>query len=146
MLKFSIVVAIAAVATPAFARDSAWLVCKGVGTHDKEKSYFVASLLEHRSASGSDRDLEVALIYGVHIAHGAIVAKPFESKAQAVKLATVDTKKTAFTGTALMSEDFKTFTLKGQLDFTFGDDPKAKTEAFDAKLTCEQLDDQAIGH
>lgn len=58
----------------------------------------------------------------------------------------MDKKGNAFTGTAMLSADFKTFTVKGTIDFTFGDDPKAKQVSFEAKLSCEQLDDQAIGH
>jgi hypothetical protein len=140
-----------ATAAPAFARDSTWLLCKGIGTHgagaDAEKTYIVASLLEHRGAV--DRDLGVTLIYGDHVTRGAIVGKAnatFMDKAAALKLANVDGKRAnAFTGTGMLAGDLTAFTLDGTLDFTFGDDAKAKPAPFKAKLTCEPLDDQAIG-
>lgn len=146
----SVLVTLAA-SSAAYARDSAWLLCKGTGEHgtgaDKEKTYLAASLLEHRGTE--DRDLGVTLIYGDHVMRGAIVGTKtvsFSGKAAPLKLAHVDKKGNAFTGTAMLSADLKTFTLKGTIDFTFGDDPKAKQAPFEAKLACEQLDDQAIGH
>ena len=36
--------------------------------------------------------------------------------------------------------------LEGTIDPAFGVDPKAKRVPFTAKLTCETLDDLAIGH
>ena len=140
---------LAATATPALARDSTWLLCKGVGTHgaanDKEKIYIAASLLEHRGAA--DRDLGVTMIYGDHVTRGAIVGTEkaqFIGKATTLNLSNVDKKGTAFTGTALLGNDMKSFALKGTIDFTFGDDPKAKQEPFEAKLACEELDNQKL--
>ena len=150
-LTVVLVATITATATPALARDSTWLLCKGIGTHgagnDQEKTYIAASLLEHRGAA--DRDLGVTLIYGDHVARGAIVGTQkvqFIGKATALKLANIGKKTTAFTGTALLANDMTSFTLKGTIDFTFGDDPKAKPLPFEAKLACDELDSMAIGH
>jgi len=57
-----IAIALVALATsPALARDSTWLVCKGVADHgaapDVDKTYLVASVLEHRAGKGDGREL-----------------------------------------------------------------------------------------
>ena len=144
-------IVLAATATPALARDSTWLLCKGIATHgagaDRETTYIAASLLEHRGAA--DRDLGVTVIYGDHVTRGAIVGTEkaqFLGKATALKLVSVDKNTNVFTGTALLASDMRWFTLKGTIDFTFGDDPKEKQVPFEAKLQCEKLDSVAIGH
>lgn len=148
MMKLTIALVLTATAATSYAKDSTWLLCKGVGVQaDKTKTYIVASLLEHRGVA--DRDLGVTVIYGDHVTRGAIVGKaaaPFSGKPTALKLANVGKAGTAFTGTATLADDMTTFSLKGSIDFTFGDDPKAKPQGFEAKLTCEALDDAAIGH
>ena len=130
----------------ASAKDSTWLLCKGVATHgDGTKTYVVASLLEHRGAA--DRDLDVTLIYGAHTARGAIVGTakaPFLGKATAVKLASK--RPATFAGTLALATDMTSVALDGKLDDTFGDDAKAKPTTMTAKLACEVLDDAAIGH
>ena len=148
LLAVALVVATTA---PAAARDSTWLLCKGVserGTKDKEKAWLVASVFEHRGAT--DRDLDVTLLYGSHVMSGTIVggkSVAFVDKAAGVKLVATEGKKTTpFSGTVKLSGDFHTLTLTGDYDITFGSDPKAKPERLEAKLACEQLDDQAIGH
>lgn len=51
-----------------------------------------------------------------------------------------------FSGTAELATDLATFALNGTIDFTFGRDARAARVPFTAKLTCETLDDLAIGH
>ncbi len=50
-----------------------------------------------------------------------------------------------FTGTAKLDDKMETFTLDGKLDAAFGG-TKPDVVAFRANLTCERLDDLAIGH
>lgn len=143
MMKLTIALVLAATTATSYAKDSTWLLCKGVGEQaDKTKTYIVASLLEHRSPT--DRDLGVTVIYGDHVTRGVLHGTPFTGKE--LNLANVGKPGTAFTGTATLSDDMKTFALKGSIDFAFGDDPKGKPQAFTAKLACEALDDAAIGH
>lgn len=146
-----VTLSILATATPALASDSTWLLCKGTGVHgvkgDETKTNIVASLHEHRAAGG--RDLAVTLIYGVHVSTGDEQGKTLGKdedvvgKVAALKLATAK-KRTVFTGTGELATDMKTYTLKGKIDFTFGDDPKEPQVPFTAKLTCEQLDDASL--
>ncbi len=122
------------------AGDSSWLWCKGIATRGATKTFFAASLLEHRASDGASRDLEVMLVYGAKAATTTL------SKYDAGKPAKLATKgPVQFTGTAKLDEKMQTFTLDGKLDDTFGT-AKPNMVAFSAKLTCETLDDLAIGH
>jgi hypothetical protein len=152
-LPIAIAAAVLATSNIASARDSMWLVCKGIvdpgAGHDK--SYLVASLYEHRSESGASRDLAVTVIYGDHVAKGAILdsADGFtDGKARPVKLATVGVKTShpIFTGTLALTSDVKSVSLVGSLDAYYGDAAKPSLEQVTAKLVCQQLDDMAIGH
>lgn len=142
----------AAVPSIAHAGDSTWLLCKGIGMQGAKphvtKTYFAASLLEHRGSDGSSRDLGVTLMYGDHVNRGVIQGKTsgdFQAKAVPFKAASTAGKSpTTFTGTAQLGKDMKSFTLTGNIDWTFGDDPKAERIPFTAKLTCETLDDLSI--
>jgi hypothetical protein len=142
-----VALAITILPTVAYAGDSTWLSCKGIATYGdkapRSKMYLVASLLEHRGADGASRDLDVTLLKGSNVSVGTI--RGDQSGALEVRNV-VDKHPVTFTGTARLAEDMKTFTLAGKLDITFGSDPKAKPARLDAKLTCETLDDLAIGH
>jgi hypothetical protein len=152
MSRILIVVAILSSAGLAHAGDSTWLICKGISERGKpvEKSHVVVSLLERRGADGGSRDLSVTLIKGVHVNTGEIVGKTLKDgdvtgKVAPLKLASAKGKP-VFTGTGELAKGMKTFTLKGSIDFAFGLDAKPTMEPFTAKLTCEVLDDLAIGH
>ena len=126
----------------AHAADSSWLVCKGIAVHgDKQQSYFVANVLEHRYQADK-RALDVALIYGANIGTGEVT----DIDAGTLRVADVANKHVTFIGTGTLSADFKTFTLAGKIDFNFGALANARMERFAAKLSCDELDDLAIGH
>ena len=125
----------------AYAGDSTWLWCKGTATRGGTKMFFAASLLEHRAADGENRDLDVMLVYGANSASATIARFDVDKPA---KLATPG--KVNFSGTAKLDGKMKTFTLDGKLDESFGAAAKPNMVAFSAKLTCETLDDLAIGH
>jgi hypothetical protein len=156
MSRSLVVVAILSSAGVAHAADSTWLICKGIAEHgakgDVDKSHVVVSLHEHRGADGGSRDLDVTLIYGVHVSRGVVIGKTHGTKdgdvtgkAVPVKLSLTRTKTfETFTGTGEVSSDNKTFTMKGSVDWAFGHDPKPTMVPFSAKLTCERLDDLAI--
>jgi hypothetical protein len=142
-------VIVAAAAAPALAKDSTWLLCKGVADHgkgaDADKTYFVANLLEHRASNGEDRVLMVSLIYGDRVSRGTI-DKVETGKAGKLVTKAVDGKHAViFTGTGTLDDAMASFTLAGTLDETYGD-AKADRQPFAATLACEALDDQAIGH
>lgn len=124
----------------AHAGDSTWLWCKGIATRGATKTYFAASLLEHRANDGATRDLEVMLVYGANTA-STTVAKYDIDKVS--KLSTAAPVK--FTGTLKLDPKMQTLTLTGKIDESFGG-PKPNLVAFSAKLTCDTLDDLAIGH
>lgn len=142
-----VALAITILPTIAYAGDATWLSCKGIATYGdkapRSRMYLVASLLEHRGADGASRDLDVTLLKGSNVSLGTIHGD--QSGALEVRNV-IDKHPVSFTGTARLTEDMKTFTLTGKLDITFGSDPKAKPARLDAKLTCETLDDLAIGH
>ena len=146
LVALATTIAITTLSTVSYAGDATWLSCKGIATYgDKPRSrmYLVASLVEHRGADGASRDLDVTLIKGGHVSLGTIHGDqrgPLEVRN------VTDKHPVTFTGTAQLTEDMKTFTLTGKLDITFGNDPKEKPARLDAKLTCETLDDLAIGH
>jgi hypothetical protein len=140
--------AIAAAASPALAKDSTWLVCKGVAEHgaapDADKTFFVANVLEHRAPSGSDRELRVTLIYGDRASRG-VIAKAEPNKAGKLETRDVDGKRgVIFSGTGQLDEAMTSFAITGKLDETYGD-AKPDRRPLRATLTCEALDDQAIG-
>ncbi|MBX3162825.1 MAG: hypothetical protein KF773_43085 [Deltaproteobacteria bacterium] len=153
-----VVIALAGTVGSAHAGDSTWLVCKGIAERGKKgdvtKSHIVASLHEHRGADRSSRDLNVTLIYGVHVSRGDILGSTVDKKTGDVLGKAVPVKLSAtpaggkpvevFAGTADVAKDLKTFTLKGDIDFAFGLDPKPVRVPFAAKMTCELLDDLAI--
>jgi hypothetical protein len=136
-----------------YAGDSTWLLCRGIAEHgagaDRQKTHMVASLHEHRGAKGDGRDLSVTLIYGDHVGRGEVIGKDGGDevgKQVPVKLSSIDGKKRpVFTGTSELAQDMNTVTLTGSIDWTFGQDAKAKMVPFSGKLNCKQLDDQAIG-
>jgi hypothetical protein len=154
MKRFLVAVTLLASTGVAHAKDSLWLICKGVGDHGGDKSHVVVSLHEHRGSDGATRDLDVVLIYGVHVSRGEVQGtkagvKDGEVIGKAVPLKLSVTKPKAadtFTGTGELTRDMKTFTMKGSIDWAFGQDPAPKPTmvSFSAKLTCELLDDQAI--
>src|SRR5450432_3028492 len=84
---------VAITAAPALAKDSTWLVCKGVAEHgaasNTSKTYFIANVLEHRAANGSDRELRVTLIYGDRVSRGT-VANAEPNKAGKLETRAVD--------------------------------------------------------
>jgi hypothetical protein len=143
------VLILAATASPALAKDSTWLVCKGIATHgtgaDADKTFFVANVLEHRAPSGSDRELRVSLIYGDRVSRG-VIAKAESGKAGKLETRNVDGKHgVIFTGTAQLDDAMSSFAITGTLDDTYGD-AKPDRHPLTATLSCEALDDQAIGH
>ena len=155
MIRLSIAIATAVLATStlADARDSAWVLCKGIVDPGAghAKSYLVASLLEHRSDNGASRDLAVTVLYGDHVARGAILNSDdgfTDGRARPVKLTTVGTKTShpIFTGTVALTSDMKSVAMVGSLDEDYGDAAKPSLVQVTAKLACEQLDDMAIGH
>jgi hypothetical protein len=139
--------AITTLSTVAHAADSTWLSCKGIATYGdkapRSRMYLMASLLEHRADDGVSRDLDVTLIKGAHVSLGTIHG---DQRGTLELRDVIDKHPVMFTGTASLAENMKTFTLTGKLEVTFGFDAKAKPVRVDAKLTCEALDDLAIGH
>jgi hypothetical protein len=135
------------------AADSSWLVCKGVADRGTKSSlehvYLAANLFEHRGAGGDTRDLGVTLLKGDHVGRGDIIGKragDFTQKAVALTVKSVIGKhEIAFTGTAQVAEDLSTITLVGKADVWMGDNGKPKLIPIVATLTCETLDDLAIG-
>jgi len=137
-------------ASPSFAGDSTWLVCKGVAGYgpdtQRDKMHLVVSALEHRAASGDKRDLSITVLRGDHQSRGVVrnveEGKPGKLGAKALggnQRVTIDGRLTLASGMASID-------LDGTIDPSFGADAKAKRVPFAAKLTCETLDDQAIGH
>jgi hypothetical protein len=152
-IGLAFVVAAAAVAVPAIAdaKDSTWLVCKGVGSQGAKadtKTYVVASLLEHRGADG--RNLAVTLIYGDNVSRAEAIGKKgddFVGKPAKLKLLSIGSgHRTTLDGTITLAADMASVAIDGALDPTFGSDAKSKPVPFTAKLSCETLDDQSIGH
>jgi hypothetical protein len=148
MIRLSILIVLASSGI-AFARDSTWLLCRGTGEHgtgaDKQRTHVVASLHEHRAANGTDRDVAITLIYGDHVIKGTVASSAGTGKAEAVKLSTLEGKRAVvFTGTSALAQDMHAITFAGSIDWTFG--AANKLVPFSAKLTCDELDDQAIGH
>jgi len=144
LVRLSLIGVLAAVAIPSAAQaaDSSWLVCKGIATHgDTQKTFFVANVLEHRYEAVK-RALDVTLIYGANVSTGEVT----DIAAGTLRATSVDNKHVVFVGTGKLSEGFKTFTLVGKIDFDFGGRDNPRMDRFTAKLSCEQLDDLAIGH
>jgi hypothetical protein len=131
----------------AHAGDASWLLCKGVAEHDGAKMYVAASLVEHRAADGENRDLAVTLLKGANSASGNLLGKKVGDFAgKSTPLALTGHGKTVWKGKVVLANDFTTFAMDGSFDISFGTDRKAKLAPFTAKLTCETLDDLAIGH
>jgi hypothetical protein len=140
MLRLSILIVLASSGI-ASARDSTWLLCRGIGEHGGDKSHVVASLHEHRAANGTDRDVSIMLIYGEHVVNGTVANTAGTGKAETVKLSTLEGKRVVvFTGTSALAKDMHAVTLAGSIDWSFGA-TKQKPVAFSAKLTCDELDD-----
>lgn len=148
MRRTLLVITLLLAPTPAFAKDSTWLLCKGTADHATKpasKTFLAASVLEHRAPNGSDRALAVTLIYGDRVSRGTVArAEPGKPGKLATK--NVDGKHTViFTGTAQLDDAMTTLALTGTLDEMFGD-AKPDRAPLTATLACETLDDQAIGH
>jgi hypothetical protein len=149
MMKLALASLLVLTAT-ASAGDSSWLLCKGVGElgkkGDVDKMYFAASLVEHRDGA-EGRALEVALMKGTNVSSGSYKGDgdSVYSK-QTLKVTQDNGKRIFFTGTGELPMSMKTFTLDGKLDSSFGADAKPSLVPFHAKLSCELLDDLAIGH
>jgi hypothetical protein len=151
--KVAAILVLTLMSPAAYAGDSVWLWCKGTGDQGTatppKRTYLGASLLEHRGATGDHRDLAVTLVYGDHVSRGAIIgqhAGEWLGKPTALVASNLSGKPSVtFTGTAELAKDMRSFTLKGSIDTSFGSDPKSKPIAYVAKLTCETLDDLAIG-
>lgn len=132
----------------AAARDSSWLICKGVGQHgkkgDQTKYSFVVSAHEHRSPSGNGRETSLVFIFGEHVSRGTLT----DNKNKSLKLTSIEDKHpVVFTGSGQMPDDLKTLTLTGDLDMSFGADAKTSTAPLTVKLTCEeQADDTSLNH
>jgi hypothetical protein len=140
---------VAALAAPALAKDSTWIVCKGVAAHgakpDVTRTYLVASALEHRAPRGDGRELAVTLIYGDRVSRGT-VADSEPGKAGKLETRSVTGKRAViFTGTAQLDDAMTSLVLAGTLDAMYGD-AKPMREPVTATLACETLDDQAIDH
>ena len=140
---------VAAAATPALGKDSTWLLCKGTAVHgsttDTAQTYFVANVLEHRAPNGRDRELRVTLIYGDRVSRG-VVANAEPGKAGKLETRAVDGKRgVIFSGTAQLDDSMSSFSISGKLDETYGDAAPDR-KPLSAQLSCEALDDQAIGH
>ena len=139
---------LAAAAAPALAKDSTWLLCKGVADHgsgaNASKTYLVASALEHRAPNGSDRELRVTLVYGDRVSHG-VIAKTEGGKPGKLETRAIDGKHVViFSGTATLDDPMTSLVLAGTLDEMYGD-AKPDRQKLAATLACEALDDQAIG-
>lgn len=147
LVALAVTTAITTLSTVGYAGDATWLSCKGIATYGdkapRSRMYLVASLVEHRAADGESRDLDVTLIKGGHVSLGTIHG---DQRGTLEVRNVTDKHPVTFTGTAQLTEDMKTFTLTGKLDLSFGYAPKEKPARLDAKLTCEALDDLAIGH
>ena len=149
--RLAITLAIITTSSLAYARDSTWLLCKGIGEHgaggDKTKTHIVVNLLEHRAPTGDSRDLSVTLIYGAHVNVGEMIGKKgeFFGKAAPLTVSNIAAKpRVTFSGTGELATNTRSFTLKGSIDPTFGMDPKQPLVPFSVKLVCEELDDMAI--
>jgi hypothetical protein len=145
MLRLPIILTLVfATAGLAHAGDSTWLLCKGVADFDGKKMYVVASVLERRDADEDSRDLDVSFLKGANEATGTLLGKngDFMGKSTALELKTKG--KLAWKGSVTLGKDFKTFAMTGTQDMGWGT-TKLDTK-MTAKLTCEALDDLAIGH
>ena len=131
-MRIVLALAILTASTASYAGDSNWLLCKSTG-----KEALVASLFEHRNDAGDGRALSVTLIRGDHVTRGDIAN--LEDKPAALEVVEIGAKLPMFKGTGQLPNDMKTFTIKGKLDKSFGTDPKAKLEAFTAKLSCSSM-------
>ena len=138
------IVIIALLASPALAKDSTWLVCKGTADHGGAKTFFVANVLEHRGSHGDDRELRVTLIYGDRVSRG-VIAKTEGGKPGKLETRAIDGKHVViFSGTATLDDAMSSLVLAGTLDEMYGD-AKPDRQKLAATLACEALDDQAIG-
>lgn len=155
--KLTIVVIslVTAASNVSYAGDAAWLWCKGTADRGIKPNvvttYFAASLLEHRAGRSdgglSTRELSVTLVYGDHVGRGVIREADVDHVAGPLEVRNIEGKHAiTFTGTGDLAFDLTTFTLKGKIDFSFGFDAKPTREPFVATMSCQQLDDLAIGH
>lgn len=138
----------AVLASPAIAQagDASWLVCKGKAEHGatKQREWILVNALEHRGTDGGSRNLTLTLLKGGVVATGDINDKKHEFVDKAAPLNMKSAKgRVVMSGTVTLSNDFKTLSLTGKLDPAYGSAAKTTLEAFDAKLSCEQLDDLA---
>jgi hypothetical protein len=143
-----VVLAVSLAPATASAGDSTWLLCKGVVTAGGgDKQYVAASLLEHRAADGSHRDLDITFMKGAHVFTATLRGKAGDFEAGKVKLKIKQKKRAIFDGTAqlTMASGATTFDLDGKLDTAWGQG-KATNDAITGSLTCDELDDLAIGH
>ena len=126
----------------ASARDSTWLLCKGIADTSDGKKAFAASLHEHRGTGGDKRDLSVTLLYGGQVSLGGIADITLDKAgALTTKSAVLPLQPVIFTGTGTLDAKMTTFTMKGKLDYDFGMTPKPSLVTFSAKLTCVELAD-----
>lgn len=134
----------------AVAGDSSWLWCKGFGDQGAKapltRTFFAASILEHRSAKGDTRDIGVTLVYGDHVSRGVISDADSDRPGKLTAKSVTGKQAVTFTGTGTLAMDLRTFTVTGKIDFDFGDVAKPTFVPFVAKLECEKLDDLSIGH
>ena len=136
----AIVVALSSVA---YAGDATWLLCKGVMSGaDIGKRYVVVNLVEHRADAG--RAVDVMFQMGMSIANGQVADAAFNGATG--KLSVTLDKHAIFAGTSKLSQNMKTLELAGKFDFNWGAGDKPSNSAVTAKLTCDNLDDLAIGH
>lgn len=133
----------------ATAGDASWLWCKGVLTlADGSKTYLGASLVERRAGDGQHRDLDVRLVRPQRAWTAVLRGAKGDFAQQPVALKVTQGKRAIFAGTARLTFTAGTpvtLALDGKVDALWGEG-KARPTAATGTLTCDELDDLAIGH
>jgi hypothetical protein len=136
-----LLLALAFLSTPAFARDSTHLVCTGFMTKTPSPDNYGLAIQfdEHRNATGDGREEDLYAIWAGNLYQGVGVQKNDNGFAGDVTVADKNNGKNVFfQGSYAFSGNLKKLTLKGKLSLDPTDEG-AQPEALSTTLDCVNI-------